>query len=176
LCLAERPELPLPALPIFILQDAFEQRYGKNFLDACSPELTIQDWGVTYAEHEPHYDRSNLSVEWRQAGNIKGQIQSGGNPFEASRAREEPKPPMKEPYFGALFRTRRDRSRHYHHYQQPSSNLGRPERQQNRTSRAVSKWVSDHNESYVAPRSTCDCPSAASTNESQTKIRLAKSP
>jgi gluconate 2-dehydrogenase alpha chain len=29
-------------------------RYGK---DALSPDCTSQDWGVTYAELEPHYDR-----------------------------------------------------------------------------------------------------------------------
>lgn len=33
------------------------QRYGKKFLDACGSELTIQDWGVTYTELEPYYDR-----------------------------------------------------------------------------------------------------------------------
>jgi gluconate 2-dehydrogenase alpha chain len=41
----------------FIYKTHIEQRYGKKFLEACGPELTIQDWGVTYAELEPHYDR-----------------------------------------------------------------------------------------------------------------------
>ena len=43
----------------FIYKTHLEQRYGKNFID---PELTIQDWGVTYDELEPHYDRSKDSV------------------------------------------------------------------------------------------------------------------
>jgi gluconate 2-dehydrogenase alpha chain len=122
----------------FIYKTHLEQRYGKNFLEACSPELTIQDWGVTYAELEPHYDRFEyLCGVSGKAGNIKGQIQSGGNPFEASRAREYPNPPMKEPYFGALFR-KGATDLGYHPYPQPSSNLGQPA-QQNRTSRAVSE-------------------------------------
>ncbi len=41
----------------FIYRTHIEQRYGKKFLDACGPDLTIQDWGVTYAELEPYYDR-----------------------------------------------------------------------------------------------------------------------
>ena len=74
-------------------------------LSSCGPELTIQDWGVTYDELEPHYDRFDyLCGTSGKAGNIKGQIQPGGNPFEGPRSREYPTPPMKEPYFGALFR------------------------------------------------------------------------
>jgi gluconate 2-dehydrogenase alpha chain len=110
----------------FIYRTHIEQRYGKKFLDACGPELTIQDWGVTYDELEPHYDRFEylLGVSGR-AGNIKGQIQPGGNPFEAPRTREYPTPPMKEPYFGALFR-KGAVELGYHPYPQPSSNLSEP--------------------------------------------------
>src|ERR1700676_1392149 len=41
----------------FILRSPILQRYGQKFLDACGPELTIQDWGVTYDEVEPYFDR-----------------------------------------------------------------------------------------------------------------------
>ena len=110
----------------FIYRSHIEQRYGKKFLEACGPELTIQDWGVTYEELEPHYDRFEyLCGTSGKAGNIKGQIQPGGNPFEAPRAREYPTPPMKEPYFGALFRKGAE-SLGYHPYPQPSANLSRP--------------------------------------------------
>jgi gluconate 2-dehydrogenase alpha chain len=110
----------------FTYRSSMIQRYGKNFLDACGPELTIQDWGVTYAELEPHYDRFEylLGVSGK-AGNINGKIQPGGNPFEAPRAREYPNPPMKELYFGAIFRKGAE-SLGYHPYPQPSSNLSRP--------------------------------------------------
>jgi len=107
----------------FIYKTHILQRYGKKFLEACGPELTIQDWGVTYDELEPYFDRFEyLCGVSGKAGNIKGQIQPGGNPFEAPRSREYPTPPMKEPYFGALFRKGAE-SLGYHPYPQPSSNL-----------------------------------------------------
>jgi gluconate 2-dehydrogenase alpha chain len=112
----------------FIYKTHIEQRYGKTFLNACGPELTIQDWGVTYDELEPHFDRFEyLLGVCGKAGNIKGQIQPGGNPFEAPRAREYPNPPMKETYFGALFRKGVEQLG-YHPYPQPSANLSRPYR------------------------------------------------
>ena len=107
----------------FIYKTHILQRYGKKFLEGCGPELTIQDWGVTYDELEPYFDRFEyLCGVSGKAGNIKGQIEPGGNPFEAPRSREYPTPPMKEPYFGALFRKGAE-SLGYHPYSQPSSNL-----------------------------------------------------
>jgi gluconate 2-dehydrogenase alpha chain len=110
----------------FIYKTHILQRYGKKFLEACGPELTIQDWGVTYQELEPHFDRFEylLGVSGK-AGNVRGQIQPGGNPFEAPRSREYPNPPMKEPYFAAIFRKGAE-SLGYHPFPQPSSNLSRP--------------------------------------------------
>jgi gluconate 2-dehydrogenase alpha chain len=69
-----------------------------------SPDLLVQDWGVTAADMEPYYDRFEylLGVSG-QAGNLKGR-RSGGNPFEDPRSREYPTPPQKEPYGSALFR------------------------------------------------------------------------
>src|SRR6202030_2464677 len=110
----------------FTYRSSMIQRYGKNFLDACGSELTIQDWGVTYAELEPHYDRFEyLCGTSGKAGNINGQIQPGGNPFEPPRAGKYPPPPMKETYFGALFRKGAN-DLGYHPYPQPSSNLSQP--------------------------------------------------
>jgi gluconate 2-dehydrogenase alpha chain len=110
----------------FVLRTHLIRRYGQKFLDACGPELTIQDWGVTYDELEPYYDRFEyLCGVSGKAGNIKGQIQPRGNPLEAPRSREYPNPPMKEPYFGAIFRKGAE-SLGYHPYPQPSSNLSRP--------------------------------------------------
>ena len=110
----------------FIYRSHILERYGRQFLDACGPELTIQDWGVTYDDLEPFYDRFEylLGVSGT-AGNIKGKIQPGGNPFEAPRAREYPTPPMKETYFGALFRQGAEKLG-YHPYPQPSANLSQP--------------------------------------------------
>ena len=62
-----------------------KQRYGKNFIPA---DMTIQDWGVTYEELEPYYDKFEyLCGISGQAGNVQGKIQPGGNPFEGPRAR-----------------------------------------------------------------------------------------
>src|SRR4051812_46091031 len=38
----------------FRIRSHHEERYGKNFI---ADELTVQDWGVTYEELEPYYDR-----------------------------------------------------------------------------------------------------------------------
>jgi gluconate 2-dehydrogenase alpha chain len=104
----------------FIYRSHIETRYGKAFLD---PDLTIQDWGVTYDELEPSYDRFEyLCGISGKAGNIKGQIQPDGNPFEAWRAREYPTPPMKEPYAAALFR----KAALGLGYHMPSANLSEP--------------------------------------------------
>jgi len=107
----------------FIYKTHIEKRYGKKFLD---PDLQIQDWGVTYDELEPHYDRFEyLCGTSGKAGNIKGKIQAGGNPFEGWRSREYPTPPMKEHYAGALFR-KAVTNLGYHPFPQPSSNLSQP--------------------------------------------------
>lgn len=107
-------------VPDFIYKSHVEKRYGKKFLD---DDLQIHDWGVTYDELEPHYDRFEyLCGTSGTAGNIKGKIQAGGNPFEAWRSRAYPTKAMKEPYFAALFRKAANELG-YHPYPQPSSNL-----------------------------------------------------
>lgn len=99
------------------------ERYGKDFMPQ---DLTIQDWGVTSTDLEPYFDRFEylLGVSGK-AGNIKGRIIEGGNPFEDPRSRDYPTPPMKEPYGSALFR-KAAASLDYHPYPQPSSNLSQP--------------------------------------------------
>jgi gluconate 2-dehydrogenase alpha chain len=107
----------------FQLAARTRERYGKNFLD---PDLTIQDWGVTYDELEPHFDRFEYLLGTSgKAGNIKGRIQPGGDPHESPRSREYPTPPMKEHFSGAMFRKAAS-SLGYHPFPQPSSNLSQP--------------------------------------------------
>src|SRR6266852_370881 len=107
----------------FIYKTHIEQRYGKTFLD---PDLTIQDWGVTYDDLEPHYDRFEYLLGTSgKAGNIKGQIQAGGDPHESPRSREYPTPPQKEHFQGAMFRKAAN-SLGYHPFPQPPSNLSQP--------------------------------------------------
>jgi gluconate 2-dehydrogenase alpha chain len=107
----------------FELASHVRARYGPKWLD---PELTLQDWGVTYAELEPYYDRFEYLLGTSgKAGNLSGQIQSGGDPFEAPRSREYPTPPMKEHYQGAMFRKAAS-CLGYHPFPQPSANLSQP--------------------------------------------------
>ena len=84
-----------------MLRSHLTERYGRNAIPA---DLTIQDWGVTYDELEPHFDRfEKLCGTSGKAGNLKGKIQDGGNPFEGNRSREYPNPPLKMPYSSTLF-------------------------------------------------------------------------
>jgi gluconate 2-dehydrogenase alpha chain len=107
----------------FTLRSHVTQRYGASFI---GPDLAIQDWGVTAADLEPHFDRFEyLMGTSGRAGNIKGQKIPGGNPFEDPRSRPYPTPPMKEPFGSALFR-RAATLLGYHPFPQPSCNLSQP--------------------------------------------------
>ena len=107
----------------FIYKTHLEQRYGRKFID---PDLRIQDWGVSYQELEPYYDKFEYLIgAGGKAGNLNGQIHSDGNFFESPRAREYPNPPMKEQYAGALFR-KAALELGYHPFIQPSANMTRP--------------------------------------------------
>jgi gluconate 2-dehydrogenase alpha chain len=109
--------------------DDFQQRsrtigrYGRSFVPA---DITIQDWGVTAADLEPHFDRFEylLGVSGK-AGNVQGKKIPGGNVFEDPRSREYPTPPQKEPYGAALFR-RSAESFGHNPFPQPSCNLSQP--------------------------------------------------
>ena len=68
------------------------ERYGA---DAIPEDMTIQDWGITYDELEPHYDTfEKICGISGKAGNLNGEIREGGNPFEGPRSSEYPNPPM----------------------------------------------------------------------------------
>ena len=76
-------------------------RYGANHV---AEDCTLQDWGVTYDELEPHFNRFEyLYGVSGKAGNLNGKIIPGGNPFEGARSKEYPNPPLKTAYSSALF-------------------------------------------------------------------------
>ena len=104
----------------FQLRTHLTQRYGAKFLPE---DMTIQDWGVTYEDLEPCYDRFEyLCGTSGKAGNIRGAKQAGGNPFEGPRQRDYPTPPMKQPYAPTLF-AQAASELGYHPFPQPSGNL-----------------------------------------------------
>ncbi len=106
----------------FVLHTHLTQRYGRGFLPA---DMTIQDWGVTYEELEPHYDRFEyLCGTCGVAGNLRGTIQKGGNPFEGPRSRPYPNPPQEQPFAHTLF-ARGAQELGYKPFPQPSGNMSR---------------------------------------------------
>jgi gluconate 2-dehydrogenase alpha chain len=68
----------------FMLKSHLTQRYGAAFLPQ---DMTIQDRGITWDEIEPYYHRFEyLCGTSGTAGNLKGQIRPGGDPFEGPRS------------------------------------------------------------------------------------------
>ena len=85
----------------FRLRSHHVERYGAGIVPA---DMTIRDWGTTYEEMEPYYDRFEyLAGICGKAGNLGGVIQPGGNPFEGPRRREYPNPPMAMTFGPTLF-------------------------------------------------------------------------
>ena len=97
-------------------------RYGAQILGS---DCTSQDWGITYDELEPFYDRFEYQAGIAgKAGNLKGKIQADGNPFEGPRSREYPNPPMKVSYAGSLYRDAAKKLG-FHPFNGPSANVTR---------------------------------------------------
>ncbi|MDE2373792.1 MAG: GMC family oxidoreductase [Hyphomicrobiales bacterium] len=104
----------------FTLKSHLTQRYGANFLP---DDMTIQDWGITWNDIEPYYDQFEyLCGTSGTAGNLRGEIQDGGNPFEGARSRPYPTPAMKQGYGHTLF-AEGARKLGYKPFPQPSGNL-----------------------------------------------------
>jgi gluconate 2-dehydrogenase alpha chain len=107
----------------FVLKSHLTRRYGAKFLP---PDMTIQDWGLTYDELEPYYDRFEyICGASGTAGNIKGTTQEGGNPFEGPRSRPYPTPAQEQPFGYQLF-AKAARELGYKPFPQPSANLSTP--------------------------------------------------
>src|SRR3989454_5325782 len=87
----------------FKVRSLYEERYGRKAIPA---DMTIQDWGISYDELEPYYDKFEYTAAVSgKAGNIRGRIQPGGNPFEAPRVRDYPLPPLTPLLPQEMFRT-----------------------------------------------------------------------
>ena len=111
------------ALPADLrLRSTYEERYGKNFI----PEgMNLQDFGVTYDELEPHFDQfEKICGTSGKAGNLRGDIQAGGNPFEGWRSNEFPLPPLASPNSAVLFE-KAARELGFHPFPQAAANASR---------------------------------------------------
>jgi gluconate 2-dehydrogenase alpha chain len=113
----------------WFLPDCFEllsrtvKKYGTNRLPE---DCAIQDWGVTYADLEPHYTRvEQMMGVSGKAGNLLGKQIEGGNVFEGWRSSEYPTPPTKISHFSALFRDA-TKALGYHPYPIPAATTSQP--------------------------------------------------
>jgi gluconate 2-dehydrogenase alpha chain len=96
------------------------ERYGAKKLPE---DHAIVDWGITWADIEPYYTRSDKLIGTSgKAGNLRGKIAEGGNPFEGPRSEEYPTAPLKISYFSSLFQDAA-KSLGYHPYPNPSAIL-----------------------------------------------------
>ena len=69
------------------------RRYGASRIPAGS---TVEDWPFGYEELEPFYDRVEHEIGVSgQAGNVKGEKDPQGNPFEGPRQRDYPMPALR---------------------------------------------------------------------------------
>jgi gluconate 2-dehydrogenase alpha chain len=106
----------------FKARSLYEERYGKGYIPA---DMTLQDWGITYAELEPYYDKfERVAAVSGKAGNIKGRIQPGGNPFDAPRERDYPLPPLATVLAAEMFGSAA-KDLGYHPFPRPSANASR---------------------------------------------------
>jgi gluconate 2-dehydrogenase alpha chain len=107
----------------FKIRTLYEERYGKGHIPA---DMTIQDWGITYAELEPYYDKFEYTAGVSgKAGNLRGKIVPGGNPFEAPRNRDYPLPPLTPVLANVVF-SEAAKNHGYHPFLRPSANASRP--------------------------------------------------
>jgi gluconate 2-dehydrogenase alpha chain len=104
----------------FTLRSTAEEVYGA---DAIPDDMAIRDWGITYEELEPYYDRFEYMAGIAgRAGNLRGRRVAGGNVFEGSRRREYPVRPMDRSLAGHKFEVAA-RQLGYHPFPLPSANL-----------------------------------------------------
>jgi gluconate 2-dehydrogenase alpha chain len=83
------------------LKSHVTERYGEKFIPE---DMNLQDWGVTYEELEPHFDRFEYVCGTSgAAGNIQGRKTGSGNVFEAARSRAFPLPPLTDPPTSQMF-------------------------------------------------------------------------
>ena len=83
------------------LRSHYEERYGKAFI----PEgMTIQDYGVTYEELEPFFDKAEKVFGTAgEAYTVGGKVVGKGNPFAPDRSQPFPLPALKDVYSAQLF-------------------------------------------------------------------------
>ncbi|SEH11905.1 gluconate 2-dehydrogenase alpha chain [Natronorubrum sediminis] len=104
----------------FEIESETIEEYGE---EAIPDEMQLQDWGITYEELEPYFDEFEYTAGISGvAGNIDGEIQDNGNPYEGPRSRDYPLPPMMQSPPLEVFAEGADAAG-YEPFMQPSANL-----------------------------------------------------
>jgi len=104
----------------FVPRTHLTERYGRATIPADMP---IADFGVSYDDLEPHYDRfEKLCGVAGKAGNLRGRLIEGGNVFEGERRDDYPNKPHVTSRAGSLF-AKAARELGYHPYPVPSANM-----------------------------------------------------
>ncbi|OAN79430.1 GMC family oxidoreductase [Jannaschia sp. EhC01] len=102
------------------MRSHYDDRYGSQFIPE---DLTIQDWGVTYDELEPHLDFfERICGAAGYAGNLGGEQRPGGNVFEGPRSSDYPTVAMKQPVSNTKFGEAAQRLG-YNPFPMPSANV-----------------------------------------------------
>ncbi|OKL36652.1 GMC family oxidoreductase [Domibacillus mangrovi] len=97
----------------FEIKSMTEKKYGANKL---SGDYSLQDWGITYEELEPYFDK------FEKTAGISGEVK---NPFEGKRANQYPTPPMiKTPLLQKFEKATTNLG--YTPFMLPSANLSEP--------------------------------------------------
>ena len=94
----------------FQIKTMTDEKYGA---DKLPPEYTIQDWGITYDELEPYFDK------FEKTAGISGE---NANPFAGERSSDYPTPPMKKTPLLQKFETATS-NLGYTPFMMPSANL-----------------------------------------------------
>ncbi|MGO4369650.1 GMC family oxidoreductase [Paenibacillus sp. 2TAB19] len=102
------------------------ERYGKNKIPA---EMTIQDWGITYDELEPYFDK------FEKTAGISGEE----NPLGGKRSNPYPTPPMKKSPAMTMFHEATTRLK-LKPYMMPSANLSQDYTNPDGISRAACQY------------------------------------
>uniref|UniRef100_A0A6P4FGB4 Gluconate 2-dehydrogenase flavoprotein-like n=1 Tax=Drosophila rhopaloa TaxID=1041015 RepID=A0A6P4FGB4_DRORH len=87
--------------------------------------MNLQDYGVTYDELEPFFDKAEKVFGTSgEAYKVNGKVVGNGNVFAPSRSDDFPLPPLKDVYTANLFRKAADEAG-YHPYSLPAANASR---------------------------------------------------
>src|SRR3977135_1101132 len=106
----------------FKVRSLYEERYGKSFITA---DMTIKAWGIAHEELQACDERFEYTAAISgKAGNLRGALHPGGNPFEAPRSRDYPLPPLTTILSSQMFS---DAAKNigYHPFPRPTANASR---------------------------------------------------